>query len=101
MNKMDLTPENLVDSEDESVYEAIPIRIRKERTTKAYKEKMSQDIETIDKYDNRRKVNIAQWRPIYMRLYMNLISKSLIYSLMILSDNVKNKNKNHNLYQLM
>ena len=26
---------------------------------------MSQDIETIDKYDNRIIVNITQWRPIY------------------------------------
>ena len=65
INKMDSTPGNLADSEDESVDEAIPIHIRKERTTKAYKETMSQDIETIDKYENRRKVNITQWRSIY------------------------------------
>ena len=26
---------------------------------------MNQDIETIDKYDNIRIVNITQWRPIY------------------------------------
>ena len=26
---------------------------------------MIQDIETIDKYENRRIVNITQWRPIY------------------------------------
>ena len=44
MNKIDLTPGNLEDSKDKSVDEAIPIQIRKERTTKAYKETMSQDI---------------------------------------------------------
>ena len=32
--------------------EAIPIQIRKERTTEAYKEKMNKDIETIDKNEN-------------------------------------------------
>ena len=64
-NKMDLTSGKKADSEDESVDEAIPIQIRKERTKKAYKETMSQDIETIDKYENIRKVNIAEWRPIY------------------------------------
>ena len=64
MNKMYLTPGNWADSKDESVDEAIPIQIRKERTTKAYKETTSQDIETIDKYENRRIVNITQWIPI-------------------------------------
>ena len=35
--KMDLTPDHLAKSEDEGADEAIPIHIRKERTTKAYK----------------------------------------------------------------
>ena len=35
--------------EDEHFDEAIPIQIRKEITTEAYKEKMNEDIETIDK----------------------------------------------------
>ena len=52
-------------SEDANVDEAIPIQTGKERTTEAYKETMNQDIETIDKYDNRRILNITQWRPIY------------------------------------
>ena len=34
-------------SEDDNFDEAIPIQIRKERTTEAYKEKMNHDIETI------------------------------------------------------
>ena len=58
MNKMDLTPGNLADSEDESVDESITIQIRKEISKKAYQETMSQDIETIDKYENRRIVHI-------------------------------------------
>ena len=53
MNKMDLTPGKKADSEDESVDKTIPIQIIKERTTKPYKETMNQDIETIDKYENR------------------------------------------------
>ena len=65
MNEVDVTPGNKADSEDKSVDKAIPIQIRKERTTKEYKEKINQDIETIDKYENRRIVNITQWRPIY------------------------------------
>ena len=68
MTKMDLTPDHVEDSEDEGVDEAIPIHIRKERTTKAYRETMSQYIETIDTYENRTEFNITQWRPIYMRL---------------------------------
>ena len=51
MNKI-----HLADSEDEGVDEAVPIHIRKERMTKAYKEKMSQDIETIDTYETRKKL---------------------------------------------
>ena len=65
MNEMDVTPGKKADSEDKSVHKAIPTQIRKERATKAYKETMNQDIETIDKYENRRIFNITQWRPIY------------------------------------
>ena len=56
MTKMDLTPDHLADPEDEGADEVIPIHIRKERMTKAYKEKMSQDIETIDTYETRKKL---------------------------------------------
>ena len=48
--KMDSRPDNLAVSEDESVDEAVPIGIIKERNTKAYKETMSQDINDIDTY---------------------------------------------------
>ena len=41
--------------DDDNFDEAIPMQIRKERTTEAYKAKMNEDIETIDKNDNSKK----------------------------------------------
>ena len=92
MNKMYLTPENLADSEDESVDEAIPIQIRKERTIKSYKETMIQDIETIDKYENRIIVNITQLRPIYEVIDESYIKDSNIFP-DGLSENLKSSNE--------
>ena len=63
--KMDSRLENLAVSEDESVDEAVPIDIRKERKTKSYEEKLRQDINNIDTYETRTKVNTTTWRPIY------------------------------------
>ena len=54
--KMDLTPDHLAESKDEGTDEDIPIHIRKERMKKAYKQKIIQDIETIDTYENRKKL---------------------------------------------
>ena len=56
--------------------------------TKAYKETMSQDIENIETYETRTKVNIKQWRPIYEVIDEAYIKEYNI-SLMILSENVK------------
>ena len=78
-NKMDLTPGKKAESKYESVDEAIPLQIRKERTTQAYKETISQDIEAIDKYDNRRIVNITQWIPIYEVIDKAYIKDSNIF----------------------
>ena len=77
--KMDLTPDHLAESKDEGNDEDIPIHIRKERTKKAYKQKISQDIETIDTYENRKKVNITQWRPIYEVIDEAYIKESNIF----------------------
>ena len=66
-------------SEDATVDEAIPIDIRKERNTKAYKETMRKDIENIDTYENRTKVNIAKWRPIYEVVDEAYIKESNIF----------------------
>ena len=53
--KMDSRPDSLVVSEDVSVDEAVPIDIRKEINTKAYKETMIKYIENIDTYETRKK----------------------------------------------
>ena len=65
LTRMDSIPNHLAVSEDESVDEAVPINIRKERKTKAYKEKTSQNIRNIDTYETRTKVNTTKCRPIY------------------------------------
>ena len=44
VKEMDVKQGNMAYSEDANVDEAIPIHIRKERTTEAYKETMNQDI---------------------------------------------------------
>ena len=61
---------------------------------------MNQDIETIDKYENRRIVNIKQWRPIY-----EVIDEAYIKDYNIFPNDFirecKKTQTNHNLYQLM
>ena len=100
MNKMDLTPGNKADSEDQIFDKAIPIQIRKEKTTKAYKETMNQEIETIDKYENIRIVNITQWIPIYEVIDEAYIKDSNIFPDDFIRE-LKKTQTNHNLYQLM
>ena len=51
LTEMDSIPDHLVISEDEIADEALPIHIKKERKTKAYKETMIQYIENIDTYE--------------------------------------------------
>ena len=52
--------------DDDNLDEAIPIQIRKERTTESYKEKINEDIETIDKNENSKQtVQRTKWRPIF------------------------------------
>ena len=65
LTEMDSIPDHLAVSEDESVDKAVPTHIRKERNTKAYNDTMGQDIENIDTYETRTKVNKKKWRPIY------------------------------------
>ena len=65
LTEMNSIPDHLAVKEDKIVYEDVPIRNRKERTTKAYKETMSQDISNIDTYETRKKSNTKKWRPIY------------------------------------
>ena len=63
MTEMDSRPDNLEVSEDASVYEAIPIDLRKERSTEANKNTMSKYIDNIDTYETRTKVNTTKWSP--------------------------------------
>ena len=56
---------NFAVSENANVHEAIPIDLRKEQSTEAYKETMSKDINNIDTYETRTKVNTTKWRQIY------------------------------------
>ena len=100
MAEMDSIPDHLAVSEDESVDEDVPIDIGKKIKTKAYKQTISQDISNIDTYETRKKL-IQQNGDLSMRLYMKLISNSLISSLRILSENVKIIKTKHNLYQVM
>ena len=60
LTEMDSIPDHLALSEDENADEDAPIHIRKEIKTKSYKETMSQDIENIDTYETRTKVNITK-----------------------------------------
>ena len=90
-NEMDSIPDHLAVSEYESADEAVQINIRKERKTKAHKNKMSQDIKNIDTYETRTKFNTTKWRPIYEVIDEAYIEESNIY-LRILSENVKKSN---------
>ena len=65
LTEMDSRTENLVVSEDANVDEAIPIDLKKEQNTEAYKETMIKYINKIDSYDTEKKVNTTEWRPIY------------------------------------
>ena len=66
--------------DDDNFDEAIPLQVRKERTTEAYKEKMNKDIETIDKNDNSKQiVQKTKWIPIYEVIDEDYIKKSNIF----------------------
>ena len=77
--EMDVKQGKKTYSEDANFDEATPIQIIKEITTEAYKETMNQDIETIDKYEDRRVVKKTQWRPIYEVIDEDYIKDSNIF----------------------
>ena len=52
-------------TEEANVNLAIPIDLRKERSTQAFKQTMSMDIENIDTLETRNKANTIKWRPIF------------------------------------
>ena len=67
-------------SDYDNFEEAIPIQIRNERTTEAYKEKMNKDIETIEKNDDSKQIlQKNKWRPIYEVIDEEFIKNSNIF----------------------
>ena len=74
--------------------------LEKKEKTKVNNETMHQDIENIDTYETR-KIRIRQNLDQSMSLGMKLISKSIIFYLRTLSENVKIIQMKHNLYQVM
>ena len=101
MKEMDEKLGKYAFSEDDNFDEAIPIQIKKERTTEAYKEKMNEYIETMDKNQNSKQIIQKLNGDQYMRLQMKIISKILIYFRMILSQNLNNVQTNHKTYRVM
>ena len=57
LTEMDSRTDNLAVTEQANVDEAIPIYLIKEQNTQAYKETMSMDIEKIDTYKTKTKMN--------------------------------------------
>ena len=80
LTEMDSRTDNLAVSEDATVDEAIQIDLRKEQITEAYKETMSKDINNIDTYETRTKLNTTKWRPIYEVIDEAYIKDSKIFS---------------------
>ena len=62
---MDSKTDHLAVTEEANSDEAIPIDLKKERNTQAYKDRFDFDIENINMFENRNKVNTIKWRPIY------------------------------------
>ena len=56
MNEMNEKPVENPFKDDDNFDEVIPIKIRKERTTEAYKDNMNKDIETVEKNENSKQI---------------------------------------------
>ena len=57
--------DNLAVTEEADVDEAIPMYIKKELKIQAYKETMNVDVDKINTFEIRIKINTIKWRPIY------------------------------------
>ena len=65
--------------DDDNFDEAMPIQIRKARTTEAYKDNTNEDIETIDKNENIKQIfQKTKWRTIYEVIDEDYIKNSNI-----------------------
>ena len=65
LSEMDSKTDNLAVTEEANVDEAIPIYLKKERNTQAYKYTTEMDIDKISTFEKINKVNTIKWRPIY------------------------------------
>ena len=66
--------------DDANFDEAIPIQIRKERTTEAYKDNMNEDIETVEKNEKSKQIfQKTKWRTIYEVIDKDYIENSNIF----------------------
>ena len=80
-SEMDSKADHVAVTEEANVDEAIQIDLKKERNTQAYKDTMSMDIDKINTFENRNKVNTITWRPIY-----EVIDEAYFIGSKILSD---------------
>ena len=64
-SEMNLKPDNLEVTEEVDVDEAIPIYLKKELKTQAYQKTLNIDIDKINSFEKRNKVNTIKWRKIY------------------------------------
>ena len=82
-NEMKIINEKILENpfkDDGNFDEAIPIQIRKERTTEAYKDNMNKDIETVEKNENSRQIfQKTKWRTIYEVIDTDYIQKTNIF----------------------
>ena len=66
--------------DDNNFYEAIPMQIRKQRTTEAYKDNTNKDIETVENNENSKKIfQKTKWRTIYEVIDTDYIENSNIF----------------------
>ena len=66
------------------VNEAIPIYLQKEQKTQANKETMNIDIEKINTFGKRNKVNTTQWTTIYKVIEEAYFKESDIFKMILL-----------------
>ena len=97
LTEMDSRSDNLAVSEDANVDEAIPIDLRKEQSTEAYKKTINKDINNIETYETRTKVNATKWRPIYEVIDEAYIRDSKIFSDDFIKECMDNSNKAHDI----
>ena len=92
LTEMDSKTDHLAVTEEANVDEDIPIDLRKERSTQAYKETMSMDIEKINTFETRNKVNTIKRRPIFGVIYEAYFKGSKMFSDVFMKEYKDNSN---------